>query len=294
MPTKFRGQQATENKGLASCESPSGFEKQDTRIAAAKPAAERLYGRTRGNTLRQRQQLLLQATLPRLRLHPEDAGHPAAAFPVSPAELWLEVGFGGGEHARAQVQDNPQAGLIAAEVYANGICSLLSALVPERGEATAPLPPNLLVWDDDARLLLRADAGRRALSRVFLLFPDPLAEGTSRQTAVRAPRDAAARCPGASPRRRMAHRVGRPDLPGLDRFRAGGAALVLRPAPIDRAASGVAADALRGEGPPSRPDAAVVGGRANRIAGGGRGLGGLRERHPAGVEGREQPRLGVR
>ena len=28
-------------------------------------------------------------------------GDPAAAFAVRPAEVWLEVGFGGGEHARA-------------------------------------------------------------------------------------------------------------------------------------------------------------------------------------------------
>ncbi|HEY0206278.1 MAG TPA: tRNA (guanine-N7)-methyltransferase, partial [Acetobacteraceae bacterium] len=35
-----------------------------------KPAAERLYGRTRGSKLRPRQQLLLDVTLPRLRLDP--------------------------------------------------------------------------------------------------------------------------------------------------------------------------------------------------------------------------------
>ncbi len=137
-----------------------------------KPAAERLYGRTRGNTLRPRQQLLLDVCLPRLRLAPHQVANPAAAFPIPPRELWLEVGFGGGEHARAQAAVHPDAGLIACEVYANGICSLLSALAPEGGEATAPLPPNLLVWDEDARLLLRQlPAG--SLSRLFLMFPDP-------------------------------------------------------------------------------------------------------------------------
>lgn len=62
--------------------------------------------------------------------------------------------------------------LIACEVFENGICSLLSRLVPEGGEATAPLPANLRLWDDDARPLLRAlpDA---SLDRLFLLFPDP-------------------------------------------------------------------------------------------------------------------------
>ena len=139
-------------------------------VERVKPAAERLYGRTRGNTLRPRQQLLLDVTLPRLLL-PAGAD-PAGAFPRPAGELWIEVGFGGGEHARAQAAANPQAGLVACEVYANGICSLLSALVPEGGEADAPLPDNLLVWDDDARILLR-QVPPGTLSRLFLMFPDP-------------------------------------------------------------------------------------------------------------------------
>ena len=65
------------------------------------------------------------------------------------------MGFGGGEHALAQIAAHPEAGLIACEVFDNGICSLLSRLVPEGGEATAPLPGNLRLWTDDARALLR-------------------------------------------------------------------------------------------------------------------------------------------
>lgn len=142
------------------------------RIRPLKPAADRLYGRTKGNTLRPRQQLLLEAVLPRLRLDPARAFDPLAAFPRRPQELWVEVGFGGGEHARAQAAANPTAGLIACEVYENGICSLLSALVPEGGEAAAPLPANLLIWDEDARILLR-QLPPGSLSRLFLMFPDP-------------------------------------------------------------------------------------------------------------------------
>ena len=111
-------------------------------------------------------------TLPRLLLDPAHAGSPGAAFPRPPEALWLEVGFGGGEHARAQVLANPGTGLIACEVYENGICSLLSSLVDEEAEATGALPDNLLIWDDDARLLLR-QLPEQCLDRVFLLFPDP-------------------------------------------------------------------------------------------------------------------------
>ena len=110
---------------------------------------------------------LLGQTLPRLL--PPDA---PPFFDAKIVELWLEVGFGGGEHALAQIAANPHAGLIACEVFENGICSLLSRLVPEGEEASGELPVNLRVWDDDARILLRRlpDA---SLDRLFLNFPDP-------------------------------------------------------------------------------------------------------------------------
>jgi tRNA (guanine-N7-)-methyltransferase len=87
-------------------------------------------------------------------------------------ELWLEVGFGGGEHALAIAAANPTVGLIAAEVFEQGLCSLLAALVPEGQEATAPLPGNLRILDSDARNLLRA-LPEASLDRLMLMFPDP-------------------------------------------------------------------------------------------------------------------------
>lgn len=139
--------------------------------APALPA--RLYGRRRGHALRPRQERLLAETLPRLRLSADAAASdPRAAFPTPPGQLWLEVGFGGGEHALALAAAHPQAGLVASEVFENGLCSLLTRLVPEGAEATGPLPPNLLLWPEDARPLLeRLPAG--ALDRLFLMFPDP-------------------------------------------------------------------------------------------------------------------------
>jgi tRNA (guanine-N7-)-methyltransferase len=115
---------------------------------------------------------LLEVTLPRLVFPEALAGNPFAAFPQRPRALWLEVGFGGGEHALAQITAHPDIGLIACEPFENGICSLLSRLVVEGDEADGTLPPNLLLWPDDARVLLKAlpDA---CLDRLFLLFPDP-------------------------------------------------------------------------------------------------------------------------
>jgi tRNA (guanine-N7-)-methyltransferase len=115
---------------------------------------------------------LLDVTLPRLAFAPEHADDPLSAFTRRPSELCLEVGFGGGEHAMAQIAAHPDAALIACEVFDNGICSLLSRLVPQGGEATAPLPGNLRLWTDDARELLRR-LPDGCLDRLFLLFPDP-------------------------------------------------------------------------------------------------------------------------
>jgi tRNA (guanine-N7-)-methyltransferase len=132
------------------------------RVRPLKPPPDRLYGRARGHKLRPRQARLLDVTLPRLALPDR--------LPDGP--LWLEVGFGGGEHALAQIRAHPEATLIACEVFENGICSLLSALVPEGEEARAPLPSNLHLWTDDARILLRA-LPEASLDRLFLMFPDP-------------------------------------------------------------------------------------------------------------------------
>ena len=110
--------------------------------------------------------MLLDVTLPRLRW---DTLNP---FPPPVEELWVEVGFGGGEHPRAQIAANPRAGLIACEVFEQGLCSLLSGLVPEGGEAAGALPDNLRIWPDDARALLR-QLPEASVSRLFLMFPDP-------------------------------------------------------------------------------------------------------------------------
>ncbi|HQT40294.1 MAG TPA: tRNA (guanine(46)-N(7))-methyltransferase TrmB [Acidocella sp.] len=129
-----------------------------------KPPADRLYGRVKGKKLRPRQEWLMAEFLPRVM-------YPAAPFTNHPRETWLEVGFGGGEHAYALATAYPDIALIAAEVFENGICSLLSRLAPDDVETPVPLP-NLRLFTDDARPLIRTlpDA---ALAKVFLMFPDP-------------------------------------------------------------------------------------------------------------------------
>ena len=113
----------------------------------------------------------MEVVLPRLAV--ADPARPRDAFAAPVREVWLEVGFGGGEHAQALAAARPDVGLIACEVFENGIASLLSRLVPDAADpASTPLPPNLRLWPDDAgRLLATLPDG--ALDRLFLMFPDP-------------------------------------------------------------------------------------------------------------------------
>ena len=86
-------------------------------------------------------------------------------FDPRPEQVWLEIGFGGGEHLAAQALANPTIGLIGAEPYINGVASLSARLDTTRLN-------NVRIFPDDGRLFLPGlrDA---SISRVFVLFPDP-------------------------------------------------------------------------------------------------------------------------
>ena len=88
------------------------------------------------------------------------------------SRVFLEIGFGGGEHAAAQSEMNPDVGYIASEVFENGLCSLMSRLVPEGQDETAEPPPHFRIWPEDARQLLK-DMPDNCLDRAYLMFPDP-------------------------------------------------------------------------------------------------------------------------
>jgi tRNA (guanine-N7-)-methyltransferase len=137
--------------------------------AATDPAHRdelRSFGRRRGRRLSARQQHLLDVVLPRVALAPAlSARSPAAQFPAPIAGLWLEIGFGGGEHLIWQARANPEVGLIGCEVFEDGVVKALSAI--DEGALG-----NVRISTEDAREVLRAlPAG--CLDRVFILFPDP-------------------------------------------------------------------------------------------------------------------------
>ncbi|MBV9570904.1 MAG: tRNA (guanosine(46)-N7)-methyltransferase TrmB [Alphaproteobacteria bacterium] len=165
-----------------------------------------LYGRRKGPRLSAHQQSLLDCLLPEFELNLRPNADPRSDFSESAEEVWLEVGFGGGEHLIWQARHNPDIGLIGAEPYVNGVVKLLShieALTPtrplsardlhlsgrdEEDRVTLSSPckgedgprsgsggghwSNIRIYAGDARDILEAlpDA---SLGRVFILFPDP-------------------------------------------------------------------------------------------------------------------------
>ncbi|MGF1605294.1 MAG: tRNA (guanine(46)-N(7))-methyltransferase TrmB [Rhodothalassiaceae bacterium] len=139
-------------------------------MSSAERSAEiktrRFYGRRKGPALTARRQALLDDLLPRLAI---DAGaarlDPDTLFDPPPAQIWLEIGFGKGEHLAWQAERNPDIGLLGCEPFLNGVAGLL-ADIDARGLR------NVRIWPDDARDLLdRLPDG--SIDRLFLLHPDP-------------------------------------------------------------------------------------------------------------------------
>ena len=126
-----------------------------------------LYGRRRGKKLRAGQEALLDTLLPRLSIAvpPEPQKIDLAALFGDERDIWLEVGFGAGEHLVWQAAQHPQVGVIGCEPYINGVAKCLAHI--ERAGVT-----NVRLFADDARLVMAA-LPPRSLSRVFVLFPDP-------------------------------------------------------------------------------------------------------------------------
>lgn len=128
----------------------------------------RLHGRRTGKKLRPGQASLVRDLLPRLSIvlpAPGEKLSPLSLFAPPCNAVWLEIGFGGGEHLSAQASTHPEIGLIGCEPFLNGVAKLL-AEIQRRGLG------NVRLHVADARPLLEALAPA-SIARIFALFPDP-------------------------------------------------------------------------------------------------------------------------
>ncbi len=129
------------------------------------------YGRRHGKTLRDSQKEYLDTDLARLSPGPVD-------WDVNPERhlldlrglfggkpVWLEIGFGGGEHLVHQAAGNPDVGLIGCEPFINGVAMLL-------GKIRAAGVSNLAVHPGDVRDLFDV-LPDGSVGKAFLLYPDP-------------------------------------------------------------------------------------------------------------------------
>lgn len=131
--------------------------------------AEKFYGRRMGQTLSARKLGLLDEVLPKVSISPDSLSkgpfNPTKLFDFTPKEIWLEIGFGKGEHLAEQAIANPDIGVIGCEPFMNGVAGLVTK-IHEQGLK------NIRIFADDARPLMDA-LPDKSIARVFLLHPDP-------------------------------------------------------------------------------------------------------------------------
>lgn len=127
----------------------------------------RSFGRRRGRIMSARQQQLLAVDLPCLSIDLSLAAPPRleTLFEAPVEDVWLEVGFGGGEHLLWQSERHPEIGHIGCEPFLDGVVKVVDAV-------SGASRRNVRVHPDDARPLLRW-LPAKSIGRVFVLFPDP-------------------------------------------------------------------------------------------------------------------------
>ncbi len=123
-----------------------------------------LFGRRRGKRLTARHDELLRSALPALALDPSRPIEPTMLFPGLSA-LWLEIGFGGGEHLAAIARAEPNALFLGCEAFRNGLAKAL-VLIEEQALR------NIRLYEGDARAIVEA-LPQGALDGAYLLYPDP-------------------------------------------------------------------------------------------------------------------------
>ncbi|MGV6849949.1 MAG: tRNA (guanine(46)-N(7))-methyltransferase TrmB [Marinibacterium sp.] len=129
------------------------------------------YGRLKGKALKPSQKRYLDEDLAALSPGPVGWDENPNRTPLDlfglfgPRPVWLEIGFGGGEHLVHQAAANPGVGIIGAEPYINGVAMLL-------GKVRRAGADNLAIHPGDARDLMDV-LPEASIARAFLLYPDP-------------------------------------------------------------------------------------------------------------------------
>jgi tRNA (guanine-N7-)-methyltransferase len=129
------------------------------------PGSGAFFGRRKGKALRERQAGLMGALLPRVSVQLDALAQAPKAVCPHADRLWLEIGFGGGEHLAADAARHPGVCFIGCEPFVNGVAKLVSRIEGEKLD-------NIRIHHGDAIEVLDAlpDA---SVGRVSILYPDP-------------------------------------------------------------------------------------------------------------------------
>ncbi|MEM9668370.1 MAG: tRNA (guanosine(46)-N7)-methyltransferase TrmB [Pseudomonadota bacterium] len=127
----------------------------------------RTFGRTGGRALSARQQRLIDVALPKISIPISESGtlEPQKLFQEPPEAMWLEIGFGGGEHLTGQAKRHSDIGFLGCEPFIEGMAKCLGQI--EDGQIS-----NIRLLMDDVRPLI-SDLAPACIDRAFILFPDP-------------------------------------------------------------------------------------------------------------------------
>lgn len=130
-----------------------------------------LYGRRHGRPLKPGQRTALAQELPKLRIPDVGREENPERKPLDLARhfgqrpVWLEIGFGAGEHLVHQAMRRPDVGFIGCETFLNGVAMIL-------GKIRTTEVSNVLLHHGDVRDLLDV-LPDETVSGTFLLYPDP-------------------------------------------------------------------------------------------------------------------------
>jgi tRNA (guanine-N7-)-methyltransferase len=140
--------------------------KQETALEAPKKAFIKTYSRKGGRNITEVKTGLLKEFLPQININATEQRDLIAKelFPNA-EQVWLEIGFGCGEHLVAHAETNPNVGLVGCEVYLRAFSTCLKQVYDKSLS-------NVKLFNDDARMLLESITDEQ-LDRIFLLFPDP-------------------------------------------------------------------------------------------------------------------------
>lgn len=96
---------------------------------------------------------------------PEKKIDPRTLFNIPFEKIFVEVGFGHGEHLIQNAMQNPKVGFIGCEPFENGVAATLKEIQGNNLQ-------NVRIYKGDARLVLEK-LQKNTIDRVYVLFPDP-------------------------------------------------------------------------------------------------------------------------